>query len=258
MTPDADLNSRSEIEERVARGQITWTGPVTLVVARTFLLMAAQAGLAGIFALQGRPSPWQAAAAWWTIYGTLADIGCLALMAQFRRAEGIRFRDLLGSVRRRRDVIRGLGYYLIIFPCFLGGSILSSLAVYGSMGPKIPSGQLHDRVLPVWAVVYTLSVWWMIWSATEETTYQAYALPRFEALCGRPWIAMTVVGFWWTLQHCALPFIADWRYLVWRFFAFVPGVIVSMTIYRRTRRLAPMIVAHWPMDIAAAIFTVRF
>jgi len=29
-------------------------------------------------------------------------------------------------------------------------------------------------------------------------------------------------------------------------------------IYRRTRRLAPMIVAHWPMDIAAAIFTVRF
>ena len=60
------------------------------------------------------------------------------------------------------------------------------------------------------------------------------------------------------LQHSALPLIADWRYIVWRFGAFVPGVLVSILIYRRTRRLAPMIVAHWPMDIAAAIFTVRF
>lgn len=239
-------------------GRITWTGPLVLVVARTFLLVMAQALVAGVYALRHHPSPWLAAAPWWTIYGTLADIGCLALMAWFKRAEGIRFRDLLGTVRLRRDVLKGLGYYLIIFPCFLGGSVLSSLAVYGSIGPNIPSGLLHDRVLPGWAVVYTLSVWWMIWSPTEEMTYQAYVLPRLETLSGRPWIAVAVVGFWWSLQHSALPLIPDWRYIVWRFLAFVPGVLAAITIYRRTRRLAPMIFAHWPMDIAAAIFTVRF
>jgi hypothetical protein len=28
-----------------------------------------------------------------------------------------------------------------------------------------------------------------------------------------------------------------------------------MLVYQRTRRLAPLIIAHWPMDIAAAIMT---
>ncbi len=251
-------NSADAIEKRVALGQITWTGPLTLVVARTVLLLLLQALLAGFYAWRGNPSPWRAAAPWWSIYGTLVDVGCLALIAWFRRAEGIGFRDLIGAVRLRRDAVAGLGYYLLIFPCFVGGSMLSSLFVYGSIGPHIPPGLLHDRALPVWAFVYTLSVWWMIWSPTEETTYQAYVLPRLEALSGRPWIAVSIVGFWWALQHCALPLIPDWRYIVWRFGAFVPGTLAAITIYRRTRRLAPMIVAHWPMDIAAALFTVRF
>lgn len=253
-------NSKSEIEKRVAQGQVTWTGPMTVVVARTFLLVIAQALVAVVYALRHHPSPWQAAAPWWSIYGTLVDIGCLLLMARLTRAEGIRIRDLIGKahLRRGRDVFLGLGYYLLIFPCFLGGSMLSSLLVYGSIGPHLAPGQLYGRALPFWALLYTLSVWWMIWSPTEETTYQGYVLPRLEALFGRQWAPVVVVGFWWTLQHSALPLILDWRYIVWRFGSFVPGVFVTIMIYRRTRRLPPLIIAHWPMDIAAAIFTVKF
>ena len=252
-------NSTSEIEGRVAQGRLTGMGPMTLVVARTFLLVIAQALVAVVYALRRHPSPWQAAAPWWSIYGTAADIGCLLLMARFTRAEGIRMRDLIGKVRLRRgrDVFVGMGYYLLIFPCFLGGSVLSSLVVYGSVGPHLAPGQLYGRSLPLWAVVYTLSVWWMIWSPTEELTYQGYALPRLEALCRRPWVAVAVVWFWWTLQHSALPLILDWRYIVWRFGSFAPGVFVTIMVYRRTRRLLPLIVAHWPMDIAAAIFTLK-
>jgi hypothetical protein len=256
----ADRNSKSKIEKRVTQGQVTWTGPITLVAARTFLLVVVQGLVAVVYALRHHPSPWQAAAPWWSIYGTLVDIGCLLLMTQFTRAEGIRIRDLIGKVRLRRgrDIFAGIGYYLLIFPCFLGGSILSSLLVYGSIGPHLAPGQLYGRALPFWAVVYTLSLWWIIWAPTEETTYQAYVLPRLEALFERPWIPVMVVAFWWTLQHSALPLIFDWRYIVWRFGSFAPGVFVTIMIYRKTRRLPPLIVAHWPMDIAAAAFTVKF
>jgi membrane protease YdiL (CAAX protease family) len=64
------------------------------------------------------------------------------------------------------------------------------------------------------------------------------------------------VVFGWALQHIALPFIFDWPYLIWRFLAFVPGVLLFVLVYRRTRRLPPLIVAHWPMDIAAVVFTI--
>jgi hypothetical protein len=90
----------------------------------------------------------------------------------------------------------------------------------------------------------------MIWSPTKETIYQAYVLPRLEIRFGRQWAPVVVVGFWWTLQHSALPLIPNWRYIVWRFGNFVPGVFVTIMICR-ILRLPPLIMVHSPMDIAA-------
>jgi hypothetical protein len=53
----------------------------------------------------------------------------------------------------------------------------------------------------------------------------------------------------------ARPFVPDWRYLLFRFITFLPGVLLLILFYLRTRRVAPLIVAHWPMDIAAALMT---
>jgi hypothetical protein len=109
--------------------------------------------------------------------------------------------------------------------------------------------------MPLWATIYGLSLWWMIWSPTEEATYQAYALPRLQSLSGRTWVAFAIVAFWWAAQHCALPFVPNLKFIAFRFLAFLPGVLAMMIVYWRTQRLAPLIVAHWPMDIAAAIIT---
>ena len=257
-TSDAiPVNAGSKIQERIATGRISWVGPMLLVSARSFLLMAAQSLLALILLALHRRSPWRAAGDWWAVYGTLVDIGCLISLRYFTRREGIRLRDLIGTIRFRRghDLWLGLGYYMLIFPFFLGGSYVSQKLLYGASGDSPNKYLVHSHPLPVWAMVYGLTLWWMIWSPTEEITYQAYVLPRLQALTGRTWIAFLIVGFCWAAQHCALPFIPDWRFLIFRFLAFLPGVLVMMLIYLRTRRLAPLIVAHWPMDIAAAIMT---
>jgi membrane protease YdiL (CAAX protease family) len=39
---------------------------------------------------------------------------------------------------------------------------------------------------------------------------------------------------------------------------FLPGVLVYMAIYLRTRRLAPLIIAHWMMDLTAVFMTLSF
>jgi hypothetical protein len=185
------------------------------------------------------------------------SISAASLARCFTRREGIRLRDLIGTIRPRRghDLWLGLGCYLPTFPFFLGGGYVAQKLLYGSSGDSPYKYLAHPHPRPVWAMVYGLTLWWMIWSPTEETTYQAYVLPRLRALTGRTWIAFLIVGFCWAAQHCALPFIPDWRFLIFRFLAFLPGVLVMMLIYLRTRRLAPLIVAHWPMDIAAAIMT---
>jgi hypothetical protein len=253
-------NSQAEIQKRVALRQISWAGPLVVVTGRTVLAVVAQGIVALIYVLRHDPSPWQRAAPWWTIYGTLVDIGCLALMERFTRAEGIRLRDLVGRIRLRwgRDIFAGIGLFLLIFPFFMVGALLGSKLIYGSSQPNLYPGLLAGRALPLWAVIYSLGVWWVIWSPTEEMTYQAYALPRIQALSGRRWIAVLVVAFWWTLQHSFFPLILDWHYMAWRFLAFLPGVTVFILVYLLTRRLPPLIVAHWPMDILAVLITVKF
>lgn len=253
----ANPNSLAPIEARVAGGRISWVGPLLLVSARSVLLIVSQGLVALILLARHHPSPWREAGYWWNVYGTLVDIGCLVGLRYFTQREGIRIRDLVGPTRLRhgRDVLVGLGYFALIFPCFVVGGYFAQRLFYGASGQNPGAYVFEAHAFPVWATIYALSLWWMIWSPTEEITYQGYALPRFKALTGRTWLAFVIVGFWWAVQHSALPFIPDARFVLFRFLAFLPGVLAAMTIYWRTRRLAPLIIAHWPMDIVGALMT---
>jgi membrane protease YdiL (CAAX protease family) len=253
------VNSLPFLRRRMAEGSVTWSGLLLVLTGRTGFMLLAQGLVALVFLLRRADRPWLAAAPWWTVYGTLIDAGCLALMWKLTRGEGIRLRDLIGSIKWRygRDFFLGAGVFAAVFPFFVVGGWLSARLIYGTAPPDVFPGVLGGRVLPPWAVIYSFSLWWMIWSVTEEMNYAGYALPRAQALSGRPSLAVALVGFWWAIQHSFLPFVPDWRNFVWRFLAFVPGVVVFMLIYLRTRRLAPLIVAHWSMDIIATVMTMR-
>ncbi len=251
-------NSQAQVNGRTGCRQLTWAKTLTVLCGRSVLAIAAQAVVAGMFVLKGASMPWHAAAPWWSVYATLIDIGCLILMARFTRNEGISLRDLIGNVRWTRDPLLAIVWFLVVFPFFWAAAPVSSWLVWGTTQPNLYPGLLTSRTLPLWAVVYSFSVWWMIWSATEEMTYQAYALPRLQALAGRPWIALVLVSFWWTLQHSFIPLILDWHYVAWRFLAFLPGVAVMTLIYQRTRRLPPLIFAHYLMDISGILISLKF
>ncbi len=186
-TGETPLNSSASVKERVNAGRIQWIGPLLLVPARTVLLIVSQGLVALILFSLHRTSPWRAAGDWWTVYGTLVDIGCLAGLRNFTHREGIRLRDLIGPIRLRwgRDLFLGLGCFAIIFPFFIGGSMAAQWLLFGSQAKTPMAYLVHAHVLPTWALVYSLSLWWMIWSPTEESTYNGYALPRMQALTGR-------------------------------------------------------------------------
>ena len=248
-------NSPAQLQARIAEGRLSWLVPLLLVTGRTALILLAQGLVATILLLRGRTHPWLAAAPWWTVYGTLVDIGCLILMWKFTRKEGIRLRDLIGPIRLRygRDFFFAIGILAVMFPLFVSGAAISTW-IFGAYQPF--PGLTDARVLPRWATIYSFSVWWMIWSPTEEMTYAGYALPRIQAL-GGTWVAVVVVGFWWTIQHPFLPFLLDWHNFLWRFTSFLPAIVALTLIYLRLRRLAPLILAHWTMDIVAVLMTLH-
>jgi hypothetical protein len=258
-----DSNSPPAIQQRIQAGRIGWAGPLALTIARTGLILLVQAVVAATLLIHGHPSPWRAQAPWWTVYATLVDIGCLLVLSRQARREGIRLSDLFGIEPSQvgREIVWGLLYFVVFFPIVAGlGSKFASWLVYGTtqLTPDmLAPGLLSERQLPRWAVVYSLSVFWLVWSPTEEVIYQAYCAARLQILSGSTWAAVTWVGFWWAFQHSVFPLVFDWRLLVFRFLQFLPLVVVFQLIYLRTRRLPRMIVMHWPMDLFAAVLTLR-
>jgi hypothetical protein len=253
--PAEQPNSLAAIAARRASGRISWAGPLLLLFARSTLWMTAQSLVALLFLVQHRPNPWRQACYWWSVCFTLADVGCLLGMRYFLKREGLRLRDLLGPIRLRygRDIFLGIGYFLLFSPGFFLGGFAAQRLFYGTNGVNPSNFILSSHALPMWATIYSFTFFWIINSVVEEATYQAYVMPRLRALTGHAWIAFTAVAFWWTAQHCFLGFVPDWRSVACRFVGFVPGIVIIMAIYLRTRRLAPLILGHWIIDFTAVL-----
>ena len=253
-----EINSQEAIQKRFLNGNIPGFAPILMLFARSILILLAQ-GVTFILFLQLKiPNTSIVIRNWWTVYGTLADLGCLGLLYWLTRLEGIQLRDLIGLVKTKiiKEVSLGLGLFAIIAPITIfGGGMLAQLIVYGQLNPDFPE-YTFIKTLPLLAVLYSRIIWWPIWSVTEEMTYNGYALPRLIALTKSRWLSVLIVSFFFALQHSFL-MLADIRFAIYTFLAFLPLSIAMVTAYLRIRRLPPMIVAHWLMDLSNVLFLLQ-
>jgi hypothetical protein len=228
-----------------------WFRVLLILGSRTLFFVIAQALVALILVWLKHPAPWEGAANWWPVDGILANIFGMAFLILLTRREGIGVWDLVSFDRRRLvgDIGRGLGVFLIAFPLALAGMIGVGILLYGSYAATpIVGGHL-----PLWAGLVSVLIFPILNAITEQMTYSAYSLPRLEVLTGKSFLAVAIVVFWFTLQHSALGLIFDWRFVLYRFFSYLPLCILVPVLYLRFRRLTPLIVCHWALDLVGSI-----
>jgi len=251
-------NSRYEIQKKIDLKQIHRTSTLLTAFVRPALFIGVQGLVILLFIFLNFKSPALSATSWWTVYGTLVDLGCLLTLFFLLKQEKMHIFDLLSFDRSKikSDLFIGLGIVVVVFPLtILIGSVISSLSVYGSMTPDLPAGNPMTRTLPVWAAFYSKTIWWIISASTEELIYQGYTLPRLQVFFGKTGPAVLWVGFAWALQHSFLPFI-NLKYSIFAFLLFFPLTIALQLIYLRVKRLLPLIIGHWGMDCISAVFMI--
>ena len=80
-----------------------------------------------------------------------------------------------------------------------------------------------------------------------------YALPRLDGVLKHTSLAVFIVAFGWGIQHFALPLTSDMTIMLYRFLSFILLAVMMGLVYLHTRRLIPLIVAHWAMNMLGII-----
>jgi membrane protease YdiL (CAAX protease family) len=224
-----------------------------MLFARSACAIGAQAMVAAVFALRSSPAPWLDAAPWFPVYATLIDAGCLALLWQFTRHEGIGLLDLVGFQRARllRDLLLGLVLIPVSLAFILGGIYAASWLVYGT--PSVPS---IFGGLPMPAALYGVLVFPIIWGLTEQMTYNGYLLPRWQVLTRSTPLAVGLVAFAWSLQHSFMPWTFDPKFMLFRLISPLPNTVFVTVLYLRLRRLIPLAASHAVMDGGSVLTSV--
>ena len=249
-TNKENLNSRVILDQKIEEKEIKLWWILSVLPLRFVLALAAQGLTSLIFLAAGDSTPWQAAGEWWIVYATIIDLGCLLAIGFFTRKEGIRIRDLVSydKSKVKKDIGLGFLFYVIFGAISFGSIALLGFIIYRVFPAPTSITKIH------WGgLIYAFSIFPIVWAFTEQITYNGYLFPRLEAITKKTWKAYLIVVPFFTIQHIALPLILQSQALIYGAIWTLPLVLVIVFAYIKTRRLLPLIIAHYLIEVFALV-----
>ena len=211
-----------------------------LLALRTVLLFAGDGVIAAVARLAGHDAG--GAMAYADVSVVAVDVVTLLVLVRVLRRRGRRLREALGTVRLRRDLLVALPVTLVLLVAFVVASYAANLAVYGGAPPAGAASRV-----PLWLGVWSITVMPVTVAVAEELLYRGVVLQalrsRFPAV-----VAVLVSSVFFGLQHAALS-LGSPADMAARVLTTALCGIVFAVLALRLRRLLPLVVGHWVLDV---------
>ena len=220
------------------------------LIIRTVLFALFAFLFAGFFSILNFPNPLDTYVNWWVYQATFASLLTIPILLWLLKRENIKYLDFIGFKRENlgKDLILALGYGVL--GLIVGGIGLygSAYLIYGDLPPETMFAPL-----PMWGIIPALIIMPLSISAVEAPLYIGYALPRLQKILHSKSLAILIVSFALAFQHIALPLIFEWEFMLWRVVSFIPVALLLAAIFLKTRRLFPLMIAHFLMDFQVMV-----
>lgn len=248
MTVAANVRSAEKSRGKVASIRAPWL----LLFGRAGLFLGIQALFALGFLLSGVSNAWDAGAAWWPFVVIITNAICLVTLLRLYRGEGTSFWEIY---RIRKENIKGdllalLGLLVLGGPLGYLPNVLLAGWLFGDSQTVLA---LLIRPLPLWAVYISLVAFPLTQGLAEIPTYFSYVMPRLQGQGMPRWLSVAFPSLMLGLQHFAIPFVLDVRFIAWRALMYIPfAFLVGILLNWRPRLLPYIAVVHVLMDLSFA------
>lgn len=214
---------------------------------RTILFGGIQALFVFLFNLS-----WKESIDWWPISAIITNIIIFTMLWLLVKKEGKTYGDLIHYDKKelKQDLKRTIGVFIVGGGIGFIGFYIVSYLIYGSF--ILPDNMVQP--FPFWIAIIGIIFFPLTNALVETPTYIGYCLPRLEYGFKSTWKALILAAFFLALQHVTLPItINDGNFMIWHFVSMLPLAFVVGIIYLRTRRLIPIMIVHYVMDVMAIL-----
>jgi membrane protease YdiL (CAAX protease family) len=217
---------------------------IALGLLRTVLLLGTD-GVSWLgFRTAGSTEPLRYALLSSNLWIVAVDIVTLVVVARLLMREGGSLRRLLEPRPIGKNLLWGLLAFAILLVAFVVATYVANLSVY--QGPPPPVGTTRIRP-PLWYGLWAILVMPATIALAEESLYRGYLQPRFQARLGRVG-SVVVVAVLFGLQHSAFA-LGSVQAVVARVLGMILVGLVLGVLYLWLKRLAPLVFAHWLIDV---------
>lgn len=201
-----------------------------------------------------------------TVFFTVVNIICLFLLYRVLKNEGGSIKGLIDFQREfwKKDILYGFLWVFVLYVPFV-------IAVMGTMFIMFGSEFINyfELVFAGNSEKYFSRPLWLMWFAAitsllfpflnapvEELMYRGYAQPLFIKKYKKIWVGIFIPAIGFALQHVMLA--ASMQGAIVYAVAFFVWGVGSGIIYYKQKRLFPLIVCHFIVNIAFSVFPIMF
>ncbi len=214
-----------------------------LLLLRTALLFAGDAILFAIGRTIDPATTWDQVLIWSNVTVVVVDVITIALVAVALKQSGSGLGSLLRTRTPGRDIAWGLLMVVIVYVGYLVTNVIGNLVAYQG-APPTPEGTFAP---PLWLGLWCILVMPATIAVAEEVLYRGYLQHVLSARWGKV-VGLIVMAAFFGLQHLALtPF--DPQAWIARFITTFVGGIMFGLLALWMKRLWPLIIGHWVLDV---------
>ncbi len=184
---------------------------------------------------------------WWTTIAVIVNFITILFLWFYSFRKGITYKKLLHYEKGKTKLKSAI---LIVFLTVVVGMVGLYLAGWMCYGAFPYLDKTLVQPIPLWLAISVLLVLPVTTTLAEDGLYLGYGL---NICSSKKQINIVLSAFFYALQHSFIPFLADVKFILYRFISFLPLTILISIWYQKNKNPLPFMISHFILNIATAV-----
>ena len=182
----------------------------------------------------------------WSIVCSIVNILLIILLVILTRINKSIYLKLINYEKGKTTKKEVLIICLIVLGLGMGCMYLAGLIIYQKFPYMAPD---MIKPIPLWLAIIIFFILPITTALAEDGLYLGCGVNNIN----NKYLKVIIPGFFFALQHSFIPFLLDFKFILYRFLSFLPLTIILCYIYSKKRNPLPIMIAHTLIDVCTVV-----